>query len=140
MSLVSIKPFFRARMSALKYKEWVDPFADDNIPANLIDGAYHLRVLGTSGRKTSQSDIEFNHQVQVKLFFKGFRDVDAAETKARQKADEIVSDICLPSNQPKPIVGAYLSSFACEPYDNAENDNVVVAVFIFDVRTFLCLI
>lgn len=60
-------------MTALGHQEWKDAFADDNIPSNLMNRAFHILLTDNSNVKQNQTVIEINQPVAVKLYVKGYR-------------------------------------------------------------------
>lgn len=139
MSLTTIKPFFRTRLNELGLKEHKDVFNLDNIPSSLLDGSYHIAMGDAQGVQTTASDVVINQSAEVRFFFKGFRNVEEADIKARQKANEVISSVCFVGNHSTTIKGVYLDSFICEPFENDQNDNVVVGILTFSVRTHICI-
>lgn len=134
MSLHLIKPYFIDTLDKMALKRWPDAFSFDNIPSNIIDGAYHVLLLTANGVTTSNQHVEIIQPVEVRVFFKGYRDVEQAELECRTKANLIISSLCYVGNQTQNINGVYLDTFEVVPFETDTQDNVAVARFTFDVR------
>jgi len=80
--------------------------------------------------------------VQVKCFFKGFRDPNEALTQSIINAESIISEVTLFGNYSTyspPITSVLLDSVAFEPYSEESNDNIVQAVFVFRFIVYTCV-
>jgi len=86
MSIVSVLPYFRARLDSLGYVEWRDAFDVDNIPENILDGAYHLTLGDVEITVANQTVHEFESPVIMRVFFKGYTNNDSSST-----VDEVVT-------------------------------------------------
>ena len=95
MTLGGVRDFFRTTLNALGLKEWPDGFNIENIPATILDGAYHL----DSGRITvtnmgvNGTAYECEYPVTLKVLSKGFRDSGKAIDAAIDKAQSVISGI-----------------------------------------------
>ncbi|HNC40332.1 MAG TPA: hypothetical protein PK522_00960 [Nitrosomonas sp.] len=142
MSLQSVRPYITARLTALGYKEHVDPFNDENIPASLVDGAFHQLMLPISGVDRNSVAQGLDVPVQVKVLMTGYRNPEEALTQSIANAESIISDITLHSNyvnNAPPITGVFLDSLEFGPYSVESNDNIVQAVFVFRFKVYTCV-
>lgn len=142
MSLQAVRPYVSARMAGLGYAEHLDPFNDENIPSSLLDNGFHQIMLPISGADKTNSSQGLDVPVQVKAFFKGFRNPEEALTQSIIKAEEIISDLTFIKNYSSltpPITGVFLDSLSFEPYDEGSNDNIIQAVFVFRFSVYICV-
>ena len=142
MSLQAVRPYITARLSGLGYAEHVDPFNDENIPSSLLDNGFHQLILSINGTDKTNSSQGLDVSVQVKVFFKGFRNPEEALTQGIVSAEEIISDVTMFKNHQgltPPITGVFLDSLNFEPYDENSNDNIIQAVFVFRFLVYTCV-
>lgn len=142
MSLQAIRPYITARLSSLGYVEHIDPFNDENIPSTLLDNGFHQLILDITGADRTQVSQGLEVAVQVKCFFKGFRDPNEALTQSIINAESIISEVTLFGNYSTyspPITSVLLDSVAFEPYSLESNDNIVQAVFVFRFIVYTCV-
>lgn len=138
MAWTDVKPFFHEIMEAKQFTLWGDGFAEDNIPANILDHAYHLKIGRISGTTANQYDVESRMPVTISLFVKGYGDPETAIDSAIAETEMIVTEIMRPSNRTNTdgihnisFIGIDISPLA------ASNDNAVLASLEFDVRVVL---
>lgn len=142
MSLQAIRPYVTARLEGLGYAEHIDPFNDENIPSSLLDNGFHQLILSITGADKTNSSQGLDVSVQVKVFFKGFRNPEEALTQGIEKSEEIISEVTMFKNfqgLAKPITGVFLDSLNFEPYDEGSNDNIIQAVFVFRFLVYTCV-
>lgn len=130
--------YFGERLTAIGCTEWEVPTDDGNIPSSLIDKAFTQRVLLISSEGMNNQSIETTISHEVKIFYKGFRDPRSAEKEALDKAQGAVS-ACINGLTSGGPHGVLFSDLRLEPFDQAENDNIIVAILNFNVRMFLCI-
>lgn len=130
-----IRPYFRTAMLALGYKEWKDGFNFENIPANTIDGAFHIATPSGSRRGAySQETQEIEQDVEVRVFFKGFRDPALAIDKAMERYQLMLERILGPTRLGCSIKNIYLNTMQILPLNETNDNSVILEV------TFTCLI
>lgn len=140
MSLTLIRPYFRKQMAELGFVEWKDGFADDNIPESLLDRAYFLLIGTTTEDETHAQDVEITQEVELRVYFKGFRDPQAAIDESLLYSEEIISKVCNFTDYTEAgLKRVRFSSLDLEPLADEVNDNVVRAVFVFESKVFICL-
>lgn len=140
MSLSQIRPFFSETLAAAGLTEWDDAFNFENIPSSLVDKAFHQQFVGFQGQTTTAQDIEIMGQVAVRCFFKGFRDPASAVQESVVMSEDVIRACVNPESfAGTQIKGIYFTSLDIQPYDETGNDNIVVAVIVFDVRVFVCI-
>lgn len=139
MSLTDVRPYFTNRLTALGFTEWDDAFQDDNIPSTILDRAFFQTLIGVTGETTTALDVELTATVEVRCFFKGYREPVLALNEAIDRSEKVIKSCVNTLNQAGTgIKGVYLNSLGLEPINLDGNDNVVKAVLVFDVRVYLC--
>lgn len=142
MSLQAVRPYITSALTGLGYSEHLDPFNDENIPSSLLDNGFHQSMQPISGADKTNSSQGLDVPVQVKVFFKGFRNPEEALTQSIIKAEEIIAEVTAYKNYAAltpPITSVFLDSLAFEPYDLESNDNVIQAVFVFRLVVYICV-
>jgi hypothetical protein len=140
MSLSDVRPYFRTQLDSLAFTEWEDAFQDDNIPSTLMDRAYFQSLVGVTGTETGATHLEMTATVEVRCYFKGYREPAVALDEAIDRSEEVIKACCNTLNQAGTgIKGVYLVSLGLEPLNLDTNDNVVRAVMVFDCRVEVCL-
>lgn len=140
MSFVNIKPYFQDRMRAvnLDLNEWSDAFDINNIPAQIIDRAWHIRI-GTMGYQgTKHECLAFAAPVDIKVCLKGYRTPVEAIDNAHTLADAIVKECCKSTNSLnqaniKNVIPNLVNVREIGP----SNDNLVVLEISFNVLIYI---
>lgn len=141
MSISLIRPYFSAQVSLSGFDEWTDGFGEDNTPATILDRSFHQRLINVDGRGINQETIEYVVTNRVKLYFKGFGDPAAGIDNAILDSQAvIVKCLNIADYTATGLKGVFFDSMTIEPYDEAGNDNIVVATITFSIRVFNCLI
>ena len=139
MSLTHIRPYFTNRLMSLGFTEWDDAFHDDNIPSTIMDRAFFQTLVGVVGETTTSLDVELVATVEIRCFFKGFRNPVSALNDAIDRSQEVIKTCVNTLNQSgTDIKGVYFQTLGLEPLNLDANDNVVKAVLVFDARVYLC--
>ena len=137
MSLVQIRPYFRARLNALAYVEWKDGFNFQNIPSTLLNRSYHIETISGSGVSLNQQDQVINQEVSVRVFFKGYRNPQDAIDSAMSSYQEILVSCLAPSNRlTQGFKNVLFSSMQLEPLADS-NDNAVILSLTFTVLVII---
>lgn len=140
MSLTAVRPYFRARLNSLGYKEWDDAFYAENIPENIIDKAYHIDANEINRTSFSQTDLQLEHVVVTRLFYKGFFTPKDALDKTMERLDAILKEVLKPSNR---LTGASglrnvdLQGVTIEPLADS-NNNTLLVTLTWNVQVNLC--
>lgn len=140
MSLTAVRPYFRARLNSLGYREWDDAFYADNIPENIIDKAYHIDANEISRTSFSQTDLQLEHVVTTRLFFTGFFKPKDALDKTMERLDAILKEVLKPSNRLSGTSGLRnvdLQGVTIEPLSDS-NDNTLLVSLTWNVQINLC--
>jgi hypothetical protein len=142
MSLQAIRPYVSARMAGLGFVEHTDPFNDENIPSSLLDNGFHQSFVSILGIDKTQASQGLEASVQIRAFFKGFRNPEEALTSSIIKAEDIVSDVTAFKNyadNDEPIMAVLLDSMAFEPYSLESNDNIVQVTIVLRFIVNICV-
>lgn len=127
------RQYFQAVAFEQGFRKHYDGFATDNIPGTTFDRTFHVEAFNFQGRVLGQYSLEVRTPCVVRLFFKGFRDVDQAiETATR--AGEIYYRSCLEADRKlgAEIKNVFMDQMVVEPYA-VSNDNYVVCRIEFTV-------
>jgi hypothetical protein len=138
MSLTKIRPYFRGRLEGLGYREHLDGFNIENVPQTLIDRSFHILVTSIRGGPINHTHQDTEAQVEVVLFFKGFRDVAAAIDTSIDEVEKIVKDVCKVSNRTSELLNVVFDGVDFAPL-NDQNDNSVLVRMNFAAFVVLCV-
>lgn len=121
------RKYFTDRAKDLKYKKHYDGFATDNIPSTKFDKAFHVEAFTFNTGTRDQYQIEFLVPVTVRLFFKGYRDVDETIEVATIAGENYIAAALASENRlaQQVLKNVLFDSMVVEPYASS-NDNSVV--------------
>jgi len=129
--LTAVRQYFTARASELGYVKHYDGFATDNIPNTRFDRAYHVSAFTFTGVSQNQTDLSLTASVTVRLFFKGFRDVDVGIESATNGAEAYIDNALLATNRlGAEIKNVIFGTLSVAPYGDT-NDNQIVSEITF---------
>lgn len=139
MSFADIKPYFRARMTAIGgLKEWKDAFPETNIPGNVLDKAWHIIFEPASTTGLNQTCLTQEIPVTLNLYFAGYQKPGEAIDTALTKLDAIYKEVLKHSNrltQPE-IKNVLPEDWMLSPFENS-NDNIIRLSVKFTFRIIL---
>lgn len=124
----SVKPYARARLDALGYREWIDGFNFENIPPTLFDEAYHIELGQGRGLQNNQDHQIIEMPFTVRLFLRGFLQPRDRIDEATVIADSIIASFIAPLNrltQTPSLKNIRFDSVIIEPLA-ASNDNSLI--------------
>lgn len=141
MSFVDVKPYFQERFKTVDpdLNEWQDAFDINNIPAQIIDKAWHIRVGTTSYQGTAHECLGFAAPVDLKVCLKGYRTPYEAIDNAHALADAIIKECCKSTNRLNQAnIKNVLPNLVNVREIGPSNDNVVVLEISFNVLIYIC--
>lgn len=131
-----VRSFFRTQLNSIRFKEWKDAFNVDNIPETILQNSYHIEtVRGARRNPYNAMDQEFEQDVTLRVFKKGFRNPSDAVDDCLSALDQItglVLDTAVRVNCN--IKNIYLNNFEIRPLADTNDNAAVLEV------TFSCLI
>jgi hypothetical protein len=135
VSWTAVRPYFDTILESAGFAEWADGFATDNIPANILDRAYHVQIGPITGTGQNQSTQETEATVTIRMFFKGFVDSQLAVDTAIEMSETVMKDCVNPATRTTTagIKNVIFNETNIDPID-ASNDNAVVVTSSFTVR------
>lgn len=137
MSWQSIRPYFRERLDSLDLTEWRDGFNFENIPADILDNAYHVEFGEFTGTSLNQNDLESLVRVTIRVFRQGYSDPLGGIDDSIALQEEIVRECLKPTNR---LTQAFKNVIFVTSQVRAldeSNDNAMVTEVVFDVRVVL---
>lgn len=99
MSWANIRPYFKTHLDAAGLHEHSDAFNRDNIPEDLLDGAYHVEFGDFIGVRFNQSDYQNNVQVYVRIFKNAFYDTQSGYDEMISIGEDVTKRIMKPTNR-----------------------------------------
>jgi hypothetical protein len=141
MSLRAAREYMRERGEAIGLREWKDALNFQNIPANLVDRAFHIESGTAVGIKLNQSDQELNFAQTVRIFVKGFRNPSAGIDSAIALAEDYIKECVTAPNRLTQTTGIKNVVFENANFDadSASNDNLIVASLTFRIFSILAV-
>lgn len=129
----AVRQYFTGHANSLGYLKHYDGFATDNIPSTRFDRAYHVSAFNFTGISQNQTDLSLTANVTVRLFFKGFRDVDKGIEVATAGAEAYIEVALLaPNRLGSEIKNVSFNTLNVAPYGDT-NDNQIVSELAFTV-------
>ncbi len=134
-----VKPYARARMSALSYTEWSDGFEYTNIPKTLYESNYHLQLGQAGGVSNNQDNLSVLVPLTVRLPLNGANDPKTKIDEAVSRGDAILAEFIAPLNRltQDTIKDVRFRSMSVEPWGNA-NDNSLLLTVEFEFFVIIC--
>lgn len=139
MSYALCKAYFRARVAELPTgtfgKEWTDTFNIENIPANVIDKAWHLSSPDATSNQRNQVDLVQRQPIRFQALFKGLREVEGGFEKAEAAAKLLIQKVVDPTIatiQGNELKNVEFRTKSISP-QSGTNDNLVLLTLDFDV-------
>ena len=141
MSLASIKPYFRARMAALGYKnEHLEAFDTEEIASTLVDEAFHIVVGPASGVSNNQNHLVMTVEVGLEMFFKGYRTEETGRLRSEVALEKILKECLTAANRVTQasdgIKDVKLTAAEIAPMDESQ-DNITMLGIVFGVDYIL---
>ena len=140
MSLSTVRPFIRTQMNSLNFKEHTEPFSDQNIPANVIDRAYHISAPEVNTPPANQIVNNIDYSFTLSVFIRGFRDVGNLLDICDSVADTVYNALLDPTvrlDATNSLKNLETSGYSLRPL-SPSNDNIAVLDFSFNAKVFLC--
>jgi hypothetical protein len=138
MSLKDIRSKFRNDLVSLNLREHKDGFAFDNIPNTLLSDSFHVEIESINFLDRSQEAIEVSVDVVLRVFKKGFRDVQKGIDQSLDLIESIIDKVLdLKGFNSNPIVKIDFDSSNINPLGEA-NDNAIFIETNFNVTAYLC--
>jgi hypothetical protein len=136
-SLSSVRAYFSSIAESLGYQKHYDGFAIDNIPSTRFNKSYHVEAFSFEAVSRGQMSVEIDCPVVVRLFFKGFRNVDGGISAATEAGEAFFEESMDSENSltQQHIRLVALNSMIIEPYSDT-NDNYVVCVLNLTAKIF----
>lgn len=137
MILGTVRKYFADLAAGLKFASHYDGFAIDNIPATKLERTYHVEAFSFVGAAQNQTVLDITAPVVVRLFFKGYKDVNQTILQATLAGEEYLEKVLASENRltQQHIKNVILDQMVVEPYA-ASNDNSVVCRIEFSVKLF----
>ena len=137
MSLTAIKPWFRARFDALRFKEHVDVFNIDNVGELDLDHTYHIAINRVDGGPINQLDQKTSTDVSVHVFFKGGRNASEALDFCVYEVEQIIKECCnIKSRTSDGILNVVFQRAEIQPR-GLDNDSSILVTIDFTVMVLI---
>jgi hypothetical protein len=137
MSIKFVRPYLRARLNALGFKEHTEAFNTENIASTVLNKSYHIGQGEIFNKRMQMDHSEVESSIALKFYIKGFRDTASAIDTSISLTEDILQSIISPSNR---LLGnvkdVIFNSAAYEPL-TVSNDNTVMATIDLKVLSFI---
>ena len=139
-SISAIRPYFRGKLVALKFKEWKDGFNFENIPSTFIDRAFHIEMPGGSRVDIfDMSSSDIYQDVVTRVFLKGYRNPAEAIDEAVKNLELILESVLDSSTRlGTDIKNIYYINHNILPLSDS-NDNAVILEITFSCLIIICI-
>lgn len=127
MILADVRKYFSDRAFAMGFRKHYDGFATDNIPGTKFNKSFHIESFRFDGSGQNHLDVQIVAPVVVRLYFKGYNDVDEGIEVATNSGELYIEDVLASENRltQAGIKNVRLNGISVEPYAST-NDNYVV--------------
>lgn len=139
MSIVQAFKYIEENTAELGYTQWVEPFDKENIPSTIIDRTFFVEFNGSSREGQGNQTLSIRHEFDVSLFFKGYRNTKAESVAILTAAESVIQKLCGYNKTWQNINAVEFSRLELVPFDEQNNDNILVAVITLDVVLAICL-
>lgn len=139
-SLGGIRPYFRTHFKALGFTEHEDGFNINNIPETVLDKSFHIGAPVVVGGPVSHTHQDTNSEVNVAVFFRGYRSTTEAIDEAMVAMDTIIKRCCTIKNRTQGGGGVFNVVFedgTPQELSSEENENTVFVNMRFTVRVLM---
>lgn len=129
-----VRSFIRSRVleEDSAFKEWKDGFNSENIPSSILNKSYHVLISNPSNIVTENCLVDDNISAEVKLYFKGGKNIQDALDNAMETAYNIKLRSSNPSNYTDVI--KYVSVDSVIPDPLPTNDNSILITLNYTLR------
>jgi hypothetical protein len=129
MSLSAVRPFFRARLNALGFREHSDGFDDLNREQSRLDRLYRIQSGPVSGSPANQSIHEFEFDIELVITLSGRRNnvelIDRAFTVAEEVLEDVLQESVRIGTAIKDIVPGTVS---VTPYSGTDDNDLILTM------------
>lgn len=138
MSFAYVRTLFRERLEGLGFEEHIEPFQPNQIGETIVDNSFHLETGSILGSVANQIVHPFDFPITVRIYRRGFVDLLEAYDELHVTADEVLTDLLLPSVRiGDPVKDIISESIDIVPIDDS-NDNIMVLELVFTAKLELC--
>lgn len=129
--MTSIRSYFKTRCEDLGRVEHKDAFNFSNIGSSVLPKAFHIELDTFNGSPTNQSVLETTADVNVRLFFQGYREPIDGVNAAVEEGERLVKLCLRASNRVTgKIKNVSFNSMRIEALDGS-NDNALISTLSF---------
>ncbi len=136
--IADVKLYARARMESLGYIEHEDAENFENVPAQALGRAFHIKLGEVSGGKNTLDSLDLEVPFVIRLFLKGQKNTLAAEETATAKLDEILDDMMAAAHRTQfnGVTNIAFKSAGVDPIDGS-NDNALIVRAEFSAHVIM---
>lgn len=136
MSLSQIRTYFNTRIAAVDstYFEWNLAFDPNNIPRNLKNRSYYIKIGQVSSGPLGDQFVQDQAAVTLQLYFNGQRDTQSLVDTAIDEAHDIRMECVSVANA---MSGTNIKNVVCNSITSetlSGSDNSVIVTLEFSVR------
>lgn len=143
MSFDTLRPYIQSRLRVVDpdLTEWEDAFNIENIPASILDKAWHLTFGAFLYVGTAHNCFAYQCPITLRLFLKGYRTPQLGVDSALFFSESITKEVCKPSQR---LTQAKIKNVLPTSINIRElaqdNDNTVILEMGFNFNVFLEII
>ena len=131
--------YIEAKVTESGFTQWEAPFNKEDIASTIIDKSFHVSLLSTERESQGNQTLTMRHGFEVSLFFKGYRDTKEDAHELLAIAESVILLLCTYNNDWNSINQVQFSRLELLPFDEQDNQSILVAVVKLDVVLSLCL-
>lgn len=131
--------YIEAKVSESGFTQWEAPFNKEDIASTIIDRSFHVSLVSTERESQGNQSLTMRHGFDVSLFFKGYRDTKESAHELLSIAESVILNLCNYHNDWNAINQVQFVRLELLPFDEQDNQSILVGVIRVDVILSLCL-
>jgi len=130
--------YIEAKVTSEGFTQWEAPFDTSNIASTIIDQSFHVALTSSVRESQGNQSITLRHGFDVSLFFKGYRNTKEEAHELLARAESVILALCGYNNDWNSINSVQFQRLELLPFDETDNNSILVAVISIDVIISLC--
>ena len=131
--------YIEDKVSKRGFTQWEEPFDKENIASSIIDRSFHVYFNSSSRESQGNQSLTMRHSFDISLFFKGYRETKEHSHELLNEAENVILSLCSYNNNWPSIKSVQFQKLELVPFDEQQNDNIIVAIISIDIILSVCL-
>lgn len=140
MSTLKAFEYIETVLDESGFTQWEPVFDKENIGSTIIDRSYHVEFTGSTKESQGNKTLSMRHSFLISIFFVGYQKEKVVSRELLAECESVIQELCGYTKTLQNINAVEFSRLQLVPFDEVENDNILVGVIEVDVILDLCLI